>query len=73
MAETRSIESLQTMIVTGIGGILLVVGIVLLGLSYLDRGTWGSLGDPPARVTSLGVLILVGAALSHAVRGRDSE
>jgi len=61
------------MIITGIGGILLAVGIVLLGLSYLNHGTWGSLGDPPARVTILGVLILVGAALSHAVRGRDPE
>ena len=59
---------LAIQVISGIGGILLVVGIVLLGVSRLDNGTWGTFGEPPAQVTILGVVILAGAALSYAVR-----
>jgi hypothetical protein len=59
--------------IAGAGGVLLLIGIVLLGYAYLDKGNWGELSDPPARVTILGILILVGAALSHAVRRSRAE
>jgi len=68
MARQREVP-LPIQVLSGIGGALLVVGIALLGASYLERGDWGSLGDTPARITILGVLILLGTALSHAVRG----
>ena len=64
---------LAIQVLSGIGGMVLVVGIAMLGISYLDRGTWGSVGDLPARVTTLGVLILLGAALSNAVRGGNGD
>ncbi len=64
---------LSIQVASGIGGILLVIGIVLLATSRLDQGTWGSLGDAPARVTILGLLVLLGAALSNAVRGNGDR
>lgn len=60
-------------IVSGLGGLFLVVGIVLLGMSRLERGTWGGWGGVPAGVAIVGVVILGGASLSWAVRGRDGD
>lgn len=70
MSPERTDVPIAIQAVSGIGGVLLVIGIVLLGTARLDRGTWGSLSDTPVRMIILGVLVLLGAALSNAVRGR---
>ena len=48
---------LAIQVISGVGGVVLAVGIVLLGVSRLDNGRWGTLGDLPAQVTILGVVI----------------
>ena len=58
---------LAIQVISGVGGVVLAVGIVLLGVSRLDNGSWGTLGDLPAQVTILGVVMIAGAALSYAV------
>jgi drug/metabolite transporter (DMT)-like permease len=58
---------LSIQVVAGMGGLVLVVGVVMLGLSRLDHGTWGTLGDRPARVTVLGIAIVVGSAVLNAL------
>jgi len=57
-------------IISGVGGLFLVVGIAMLGRARLDQGSWGGWDGPPACVTIVGVVILGGVALSWAVRGR---
>ena len=62
---------LTVQVISGVGGLLLVAGAAWLGITYLDKGTWGSLHDPAARTIILGVAILVGAALVHALQQGD--
>lgn len=55
-------------VLSGVGGIVLVVGMALMGISYLEEGTWSSFTDTPAQVTMIGVLILGGVAVRNAIR-----
>jgi hypothetical protein len=64
---------LTVQIIAGVGGLLLVAGAAWLGITYLDEGTWGSLHGPAARTITLGVAMLLGAALVHAVHRGDGH
>lgn len=60
---------MKTQVISGVGGLLMILSGFSVGLSYLDNDAWPPLGDFRWILVALGVLLIVLARVMH---GRET-